>query len=181
VGLNDIVKRPTRSEDESRSGGYSRRPSGASQKRNSFRARGPSPSTAKKRYEKFNQRQCTIGIAEGHIYGARVFRRPGSSSQKTPARAALKLRYFRQWRACLEKNGKRPNQNPAWRSERLARDMMNIARSTQMPFQGYTAGELRVAQPRGKFHDSEIVFVGQRLSTARFRRRKGPAHPASPV
>lgn len=101
VGLTDIVKRPTRGEDELSREEFAEGRVVLAQKLEQFSPRVVA-FNGKNVYEKFAQRPCMLGLQSGHIYGARVFVLP-SSSAKNASAGGVKLRYFRQLARFLEK------------------------------------------------------------------------------
>jgi TDG/mug DNA glycosylase family protein len=110
VGLTDLVKRPTRGEEELAREEFAEGRVVLSQKLEQFAPRVVA-FNGKNVYERFNQRPCTLGLQKGHIYGARVFVLP-SSSAKNASAGGVKLRYFRQLARLLEKMEKESVSKP---------------------------------------------------------------------
>ncbi len=94
VGLTDIVKRPTRGEDEIAREEFAEGRVVLAQKLEQYAPRVVA-FNGKNVYERFSQRKCLLGLQKERIYGARVFVLPSSSGQNT-AGSGVKLRYFRQ-------------------------------------------------------------------------------------
>ena len=101
VGLTDIVKRPTRGEDEIAREEFAEGRVVLAQKLEQFIPRVVA-FNGKNVFEKFAQRPCVLGLQKDKIYGAHVFVLPSSSGQNT-AGSGVKLRYFRQLARFLEK------------------------------------------------------------------------------
>jgi mismatch-specific thymine-DNA glycosylase len=114
VGLTDLVKRPTRGEEELSREEFAEGRVVLSQKFEQFAPRVVA-FNGKNVYEKFNQRPCTLGLQKGHIYGARVFVLPSSSAKNATA-GGVKLRYFRQLARFLEKMEKEPESRSSARA-----------------------------------------------------------------
>jgi TDG/mug DNA glycosylase family protein len=94
VGLTDIVKRPTRTEEEIAREEFAEGRVVLAQKLEQYAPRVVA-FNGKNVYEKFSQRKCSLGLQKGRLYGARVFVLPSSSGLHT-AGSGVKLRYFKQ-------------------------------------------------------------------------------------
>ena len=101
IGLTDLVKRPTRGEEELGRQEYAEGRIVLSQK---FEQYTPQviAFNGKGTYENFAQRPCKLGLQKERLYGAQVFVLP-STSAKNAAGHGPKLRYFRQLAKLLSK------------------------------------------------------------------------------
>jgi double-stranded uracil-DNA glycosylase len=107
VGLTDLVKRPTRGEEEIGREEFAEGRVMLAQKLEQFVPRVVA-FNGKNVYERFAQRPCVLGLQKDKIYGARVFVLP-STSAKNAAAAGVKLRYFRQLARFLKKMEAEPS------------------------------------------------------------------------
>jgi len=101
VGLTDLVKRPTRGEDELLREEFAEGRILLSQKLEQFTPQ-VIAFNGKGTFENFAQRVCKLGLQKQPLYGAIVFVLPSTSAKNAIGRAA-KLRYFKQLAAVLAK------------------------------------------------------------------------------
>jgi mismatch-specific thymine-DNA glycosylase len=101
VGLTDLVKRPTRGEEELAREDFAEGRIVLSQKLEQY-APQVIAFNGKGAYESFAQRPCKLGLQKGRLYGAHVFVLP-STSAKNAVGQGTKLRYFRQLAQLLSK------------------------------------------------------------------------------
>jgi TDG/mug DNA glycosylase family protein len=94
IGLTDLVKRPTRGEDELQREEYAEGRIVLAQKLEKF-APHVVAFNGKRTFEKFAQRPCKLGLQKNPLYGAQVFVLPSTSGKNAVGRGR-KLRYFRQ-------------------------------------------------------------------------------------
>jgi TDG/mug DNA glycosylase family protein len=111
IGLTDIVKRPTRAEEEIGREEFAEGRFVLAQKLEQFTPRVVA-FNGKNVYEKFSQRQCSLGLQKDLIYGARVFVLPSTSGQNTSGRG-VKMRYFKKLAKFLAEMEKSPRGNAA--------------------------------------------------------------------
>ncbi|HEV3218614.1 MAG TPA: mismatch-specific DNA-glycosylase [Candidatus Acidoferrales bacterium] len=111
IGLTDIVKRPTRGEEEISREEFAEGRFVLAQKLEQYTPRVVA-FNGKNVYEKFAQRQCSLGLQKDLIYGARVFVLPSTSGQNTAGRS-VKMRYFRKLAKFLVEMEKRPRSKAA--------------------------------------------------------------------
>ena len=100
IGLTDLVKRPTRSEEELSREEFGEGRMMLSQKFEQFAPRIVA-FNGKTAYEKFSQRSGVFGKQQENIYGAMVFILPPTSGKQATVRGT-KLRYFRQLAKLLD-------------------------------------------------------------------------------
>ena len=101
VGLTDLVKRPTRGVEEIDRQEFAEGRFVLAQKLEQFTPRMVA-FNGKIVFKKFAQRSCKLGLQKEKLYGARVFVLPSSSGQNAVG-SGVKLRYFRQLAAVLDK------------------------------------------------------------------------------
>jgi mismatch-specific thymine-DNA glycosylase len=101
IGLTDLVKRPTRGEEELARQEFAEGRIVLSQKLEQF-APQVIAFNGKGTFENFAQRPCKLGLQKGRLYGAQVFVLP-STSAKNATGHGPKLRYFRQLAKVLSK------------------------------------------------------------------------------
>lgn len=101
VGLTDLVKRPTRGIEEIERSECAEGRVLLAQKLEEYRPR-VIAFNGKLVFEKFAGRPCKLGLQKDSLYGAKVFVLPSSSGQNAKAKG-VKMRYFRQLAAVLER------------------------------------------------------------------------------
>lgn len=101
IGLTDLVKRSTRSENEIERHEFAEGRILLSQKLEEFAPRIVA-FNGKLAYEKFAQRPCKLGLQKGKLYGAQVFVLPATNDEDEYASGAT-LRHFRKLAALIQK------------------------------------------------------------------------------
>lgn len=101
VGLTDLVKRPTQGIEEIHREEFAEGRVLLAQKLEDLRPRVVA-FNGKLVYEKFSGRPCKLGLQKGKLYGAQVFVLPSSSGQNAKGKS-VKMRYFRQLAALLQR------------------------------------------------------------------------------
>src|SRR6266852_6229050 len=101
VGLTDLVKRPTRGIEDIHREEFAEGRVLLAQKFEDLRPRVVA-FNGKLAYEKFSGRPCKLGLQKALLYGAQVFVLPSSSGQNATGKS-VKMRYFRQLAALLQR------------------------------------------------------------------------------